>query len=154
MIADDPECRVDANCPPKLACANERCHDPCRTQNPCSVGQQCTVLDSLPTRTVACACPKGFLVDHSGQCKQVIGRPQCYSDPDCRDTEQCHSGNCVRACLVFEGCGTNAECSASNHRATCDCLRGYQGDPYVACYPREYHRILRRTLNFRYICIQ
>ena len=70
----------------------------------------------------------------------VIGRPQCYSDPDCRDTEQCHSGNCVRACLVFAGCGTNAECSASAHRATCGCLRGYDGDPYVACYPREYHK--------------
>ena len=74
MISVDPECRVDANCPPQLACANERCHNPCQTQNPCSVGQECTVLDSLPTRTVACSCPEGFLVDHSGQCKQGMYR--------------------------------------------------------------------------------
>ena len=67
IITDDPECRVDQDCAPQLACDGERCYDPCR-QNPCSADQKCTVLDSFPTRSVACECPRGTYVDENGRC--------------------------------------------------------------------------------------
>lgn len=65
------------------------------------------------------------------------GKPQCYSNPDCRTTEQCHLGNCVHACLLLE-CGANAECTARQHNAFCTCIGGYSGDPTRACYPSKF----------------
>ena len=32
-------------------------------------------------------------------------------------------------------CGENAECRERNTAAACTCVRGYFGDPYVACRP-------------------
>ena len=66
---DEPECRVDADCPTKLACIGERCQNPCRVNNPCVGSQRCEVQDSLPTRTVACVCPDGQVFGNRGECK-------------------------------------------------------------------------------------
>ena len=67
----------------------------------------------------------------------VTGVSQCRVHPDCRDTEQCHSGSCIDACRI-EQCGTNAICTSRDHAASCSCPQGYTGDPRVACYPSEF----------------
>ena len=66
----EPECRVDSDCPSKLACIDERCQNPCETNNPCLGNQQCLVADTLPTRTVACSCPEGTVFSDQGSCKR------------------------------------------------------------------------------------
>ena len=53
-----------------MACIAERCQNPCRVANPCTGSQQCLVTDTLPTRTVACVCPQGFVSGSNGECKQ------------------------------------------------------------------------------------
>ena len=53
-----------------MACIDERCQNPCRVANPCTGSQQCLVTDTLPTRTVACVCPQGFVSGSNGECKQ------------------------------------------------------------------------------------
>ena len=68
----EPECRIDENCPSQHACINERCQNPCRVNNPCIAGQECVVQDTLPTRTIACICPDGFLVGDNGECNKGI----------------------------------------------------------------------------------
>ena len=61
-------------------------------------------------------------------------RPQCYVDSDCLNIEVCHQGSCVDACRL-KVCGTNAQCSANNHVARCECIRGHEGNAESACYP-------------------
>ena len=72
MIADDPECRIDADCQSMHACIGERCQNPCRISNPCTPGQECVVEDTLPVRTMACVCPVGFYIGNNGECVQGI----------------------------------------------------------------------------------
>lgn len=74
VIADDPECRIDADCPSMHACIGDRCQNPCRVNNPCLAGQECVVEDTLPVRTVACICPDGFYIGNNGECLQGILR--------------------------------------------------------------------------------
>ena len=72
VIAEDPECRVDADCFSGHACIRDRCQNPCLLSNPCRAGQQCIVEDTLPLRTMACVCPDGFYIGDSGECIQGI----------------------------------------------------------------------------------
>ena len=65
----DVECRVDYDCPSKLACIDEQCQNPCRVSNPCISNQKCVVTDTLPTRSVACICPDEMVFTDQGHCK-------------------------------------------------------------------------------------
>ena len=153
VIADDPECRVDADCPPSLTCMSETCKNPCITNNPCSSSQQCIVTNTQTSiRSVACICPEGTLAGYGGRCEQgneltcllhqwmafwhfiftVIATPECSVDAECGFTEKCQSGTCIPACKLIS-CGKNAQCTAQAHNARCECLPGYQGDPYSEC---------------------
>ena len=68
--AEDPECRVDRDCPPKLTCMSEICQNPCLVTNPCSRSQQCVVTDTPSSiRSVACICPEGTLAGYGGTCE-------------------------------------------------------------------------------------
>ena len=160
VVAEDPECRVDADCFSGLACIRDRCQNPCQLSNPCRAGQKCVVEDTLPLRTMACICPDGFYIGDSGECIQgmdelwlpkyiwknakknnvftVTAVSQCRIHPDCRTTEQCHTGTCLDACRV-EQCGTNAICTSRDHSIICTCPPNYTGDARIACYPSEYH---------------
>ena len=85
MIADDPECRIDADCQSMHACIGERCQNPCRISNPCAPGQECVVEDTLPVRTMACVCPVGFYIGNNGECVQGINYfkiQQIYNSED------------------------------------------------------------------------
>ena len=67
--AEEPECRVDRDCPPKLTCMSETCQNPCLITNPCSRSQQCLVTDTQTSiRSVACTCPEGTLAGYGGTC--------------------------------------------------------------------------------------
>lgn len=48
-------CISDDNCPANLACRNQRCEDPCKT-DPCVDPAECFVKDHVPT----CPCPPGY----------------------------------------------------------------------------------------------
>ena len=75
--AEEPECRVDRDCPPKLTCMSETCQNPCLITNPCSRSQQCLVTDTQTSiRSVACTCPEGTLAGYGGTCE--IGKFLIY----------------------------------------------------------------------------
>ncbi|GLH00238.1 Uncharacterized protein GBIM_06672, partial [Gryllus bimaculatus] len=58
--------------------------------------------------------------------------PQCRSDGDCADTDQCQRGSCVDACR-HAPCGVNALCTAHAHRGVCSCPPNYVGNPHGEC---------------------
>ena len=67
---EDPECRVDIDCPPQMTCMSETCRNPCNVNNPCSRSQQCVVTDTFTSfRSVACICPEGTLAGYGGTCE-------------------------------------------------------------------------------------
>ena len=72
VLAEEPECRVDQDCPSKLACISQSCQNPCTVNNPCQFDQRCVVIDSQPSRSVACVCPEGTAIGSNGQCTQGI----------------------------------------------------------------------------------
>ena len=152
MVSEEPECRVDRDCPSQLTCMRETCLNPCVVSNPCSPSQQCIVTDiQTSVRSVACICPEGTLAGHSGTCEtgndlillpvcsnawiiffSVDARPQCVRDQDCSNKETCHQGSCILACSRI-GCGPNANCMSEFHKGICRCLPGYFGNPDSGC---------------------
>lgn len=52
----------------------------------------------------------------------------CHSDEDCSSSESCRDNKCVNPC-ADNPCGINSMCSASNHRASCNCLTGLVPNP-------------------------
>ena len=69
VVLDDPECRVDKDCPLQMTCMRERCQNPCIVSNPCPSSQECIVIDSnAPIRSVACVCPRDHFLTNNGIC--------------------------------------------------------------------------------------
>lgn len=66
--AVEAECKVDDDCPPRYACIQAQCTDPCLSQ-PCHPTQTCTVQNSSPIRTVICTCPEDTFIGPNGDCK-------------------------------------------------------------------------------------
>lgn len=132
-----PECTVDADCPSQLACFDNHCANPCDNPNVCSAQQTCSVLDTLPLRTVICKCPSDMIADNSRNCVPVKhDTPACQVNEDCADPEVCQRGVCITACHV-EQCGINAQCLSRNHYAHCSCPPGYEGNPRIECHTRK-----------------
>ena len=70
VISEEPECRFDQDCPPKMTCMRESCQNPCIVSNPCTSAQQCVVTDTRSSyRSVACVCPEGTLAGYGGTCE-------------------------------------------------------------------------------------
>jgi len=99
--------------------------DPCRP-SPCGPNTSCSVTRN---GIAQCRCLDDFVPDGNtiNGCK-----PQCSRDNDCPDDYRCQSTKCVRVCQPG-ACGVNADCEARNHRAICECPRGYQGQPESRC---------------------
>ena len=57
--------------------------------------------------------------------------PECQSDDDCPDNKYCNR-YCIDPCLT-KRCGENALCNATNHKAVCQCIAGYYGNPEKKC---------------------
>jgi hypothetical protein len=64
-----PECAKDAECPSRLACLDGSCQEPCAIIRPCFEGARCSVLDTVPVRTMVCTCPSGWITDSEGICR-------------------------------------------------------------------------------------
>lgn len=129
---DEPECKIDADCPSKLACIKETCSDPCKALTPCSRNAECSVVDTVPIRTMICTCPDGWVPNDNGECTAVIVPvpPGCISNDDCPFNEACINRLCRNPC----DCGTNAACFVQNHRPVCSCKEGFEGNPNIACH--------------------
>lgn len=129
---NDPEpiCVLDSDCPSQLACINNICVNPCKELSPCAKSARCSVLDSVPIRTMVCTCPELFVPDNAGECKEVkMIQLGCSNDNECSDKEACIHGQCRDPC----NCGQNAVCTVKSHRATCSCQEGYEGNPDIVC---------------------
>lgn len=133
-----PECRIDSDCGPNLACIRQECVNPCLNYRPCSSDQECSVASNGGgQKQVTCTCPPGTIYGVDGRCSQVTQEPECRSDYDCPDPEVCQSGSCQDACAA-KRCGQFAFCTARNHQARCQCQHGYTGNPDAGCKPRKY----------------
>lgn len=131
----EPECRVDADCAGHLACFSGHCENPCAQPGVCTPDQSCSVLDTLPLRTVMCKCPVDTVTDAAGRCVPIArDDPQCRTDSECADVDKCVRGICVLACRA-EQCGVNALCTSTGHRADCTCAPGYVGNALLECSP-------------------
>lgn len=64
-----PQCRMDADCPSKLACFSSVCKNPCVETKPCGKNAECLVVDSLPLRTMSCMCLPGYIGDADVDCR-------------------------------------------------------------------------------------
>lgn len=62
-------CQMDADCPSKLACFSGSCKNPCYETKPCAENAECSVVDSLPHRTMICKCHEGYRGEAEKECK-------------------------------------------------------------------------------------
>lgn len=69
-LMEEPNCLSDAGCPSKQACFSGECENPCNITKPCGVNSLCSVIDSLPLRTMVCTCSEGYVGDTEKKCKQ------------------------------------------------------------------------------------
>lgn len=69
VLAAEPECKHDPDCPSQLACIRNNCVNPCITLSPCASSATCSVLDTVPVRTMICTCPDGWVPNNEGECK-------------------------------------------------------------------------------------
>ncbi|KAF7389943.1 hypothetical protein HZH68_011800 [Vespula germanica] len=130
-----PECQTDVDCPSKLACFNAICKDPCIETKPCISSAKCSVVDTLPMRTMICECPRNFMGDATVACIRVDKQIEaiCVSDSECSSDMICLNQRCINPCAV-NPCASNAECYVENHRRICQCPAGHTGDPFVICF--------------------
>ena len=124
-----PECRSDPECPSREVCINNKCVNPCGAV-PCGEGQLCSVVDSLPLRTVVCQCPADSFLNQNSKCvSAVIEEPNqvagCTTDDTCPPEKACRNGVCEEPC----DCAPTAKCRVIAHKPVCACPEGYTGDP-------------------------
>lgn len=62
-----PECVINSECAPTLACVNLRCANPC--VGVCGINAKCDVVNHNPI----CSCPQGFIGDPFSSCRQRPG---------------------------------------------------------------------------------
>ncbi|CAB4059878.1 unnamed protein product [Lepeophtheirus salmonis] len=130
---DEPECRVDKDCPSDMACISARCQNPCIVNKPCLQNQICKVQNNDPLKTVSCECPSGTYESDGFECKEVELSTECQVNNDCQQFEICVDGTCRKTCSI-NSCGANAVCTPVIHGFKCNCFDGYTGDPNSACY--------------------
>lgn len=65
-----PQCTMDADCTSKLACFNGECKNPCAVTQPCGANAICSVVDTLPLRTMICQCEPGYVGDADVGCRK------------------------------------------------------------------------------------
>ena len=112
----------------------EPAQNPC-IPSPCGVNTQCEVLDNR----AVCSCLPDFLGDPHAGC-----RPECTINSDCPRHQACINRHCKDPCSLGNICGLGAICSCRDHTATCTCLEGFSGDPFIQCIPH------RKCISMRY----
>jgi hypothetical protein len=124
-------CSNNDDCPEYTACENLQCVNPCAQNDPCAAQATCRVI----THKVVCTCPNGYIGSPQTNCHPPV-KPECTKDSECPNNLACIQDRCQDPCPLF-ACGVNAECRARDHRATCTCLAGFEGDPYTVCIERK-----------------
>lgn len=127
-------------CPPNSALnENDECI-PCRIEKGFKVDERGRCVCALERGLIIdergnCVCPIefGYRLDSRGNCIPKSG-PECEVDDDCADHKYCNPNTktCDDPCQT-KHCGINALCNATNHRAVCQCIAGYTGDPELLC---------------------
>lgn len=69
VVVSDSYCTKDADCPSQQACFSGECKNACHETLPCGEHAHCTVVDSLPLRTIVCQCDDGFIGDAKVACR-------------------------------------------------------------------------------------
>ncbi|GBN12717.1 Fibrillin-2 [Araneus ventricosus] len=139
-------CRRDAECPLTEACINNQCLDPCASPTACGTKARCQPVNHRPL----CSC----LPEHTGDPRVECSRVECIIDSDCGNgkicqnyrclvgcrsdqgclsDEVCISRQCQKLCMFSNTCGIKSVCTASVHRAQCECPPGYTGNPIIEC---------------------
>ena len=127
------ECKVDSDCPSGRACLDNRCRNPCYELNACDITAVCSVVDTVPFRTMICSCREGWIPDTDRSCVPVetANPPGCVSDDECTNNEACINRICKNPC----DCGQGSECFITGHKPVCRCPPGTVGNPQIACTP-------------------
>lgn len=99
-------------------------NNPC-IPTPCGLNTHCQILNNR----AVCSCLPDYLGDPQSGCN-----PECTINSDCPATRSCINRKCENPCAGTV-CGVNAECRVSDHTASCECPRGYTGDPFFQCIP-------------------
>uniref|UniRef100_A0A8D8TXE6 Neurogenic locus notch homolog protein 1 n=1 Tax=Cacopsylla melanoneura TaxID=428564 RepID=A0A8D8TXE6_9HEMI len=135
-LPPSPQCTMDGDCGSRLACFSGSCRNPCEETKPCGPHATCSVVDSLPLRTMTCLCAPGYVGDADVACvlAEEPTTPGCTSNDQCASSEVCINRLCVNPCQASNPCAPSAQCTASAHRAQCVCPPGLVGDPFVNCY--------------------
>ncbi len=115
-------CSVDSNCVSGFVCKDNLCHPQCAADNDCAFNEKCLKGNCILTCRVDNDCFLGHICLHN-MC--IFG---CHHDDDCTGSESCRSNNCVDPCAE-NPCGPNAQCTVSNHRATCSCGTSFVANP-------------------------
>eukprot|EP00095_Tigriopus_kingsejongensis_P012598 maker-scaffold642_size120736-snap-gene-0.27 protein:Tk12598 transcript:maker-scaffold642_size120736-snap-gene-0.27-mRNA-1 annotation:"GH13743" len=129
----EAECRIDSDCASSLACIDQSCQNPCYTIDPCDKSAVCSVVDTVPFRTMICKCRVGWVPDSSRSCvflptDTILG---CVKDDECPKDSACINRMCKDPC----DCGRGAECFLTGHRPVCRCPEGTKGNPLIECTP-------------------
>lgn len=129
-----PQCMIDADCPSKFACFDGSCKDPCRESRPCVTDATCSVIDTLPMRTMICECLPNYIGDATIACAPIAQQIEilCRSNSECDSNKTCLNKHCVNPCVI-NPCSTTAECHVKNHQYICICPPGTIGDPFLGC---------------------
>ncbi|XP_026670602.1 neurogenic locus notch homolog protein 2-like, partial [Ceratina calcarata] len=103
---------------------------------PCAPGAVC----ENSRGSYKCHCQQGMVGDpYNSGCQPPV---ECLHDEDCPLTAKCISVNNVPKCSDVcsrTQCGPNADCTAANHAAACQCRSDYEGDPNnlsIGCRPK------------------
>lgn len=96
--------------------------------SPCGPNAKCQIVGNSP----ACSCLPNF-IGAPPRC-----RPECVLNSECGPTEACINQKCADPCSG--SCGFEAKCHVLNHLPICNCIEGYEGDPFVRCTKKEEDR--------------
>ncbi|CAN7942616.1 unnamed protein product, partial [Ixodes pacificus] len=125
-----PQCQCNPGCTgnPQTGCwdVNECTSNlPIDPNGPCGVGAICINI----VGGFQCECPPATTGDpFTTGCQGSVG---CRMDEQCPRNAVCEAkgGTCFDPCVTSE-CGPNAYCTPQDHKPTCACRPGYEGDPY------------------------
>lgn len=97
-----PECTTNSECPPSLACINERCKDPCIGS--CGWNAECRVVSHSPK----CYCTVGFEGDPYTGCREIVPRKQIIIINSSTLQLPCFMSNCnfhyITLIVMYSAC--------------------------------------------------
>lgn len=115
-------CNADFDCAGDV-CYNGQCKTVCRNADDCSLGERCTQSLCMVPCVGHTQCIDGQACINS-TCS--IG---CRSNRNCASNEACINNKCGNPCEREGVCGPNAICKCHQHRTTCQCPPGFEGNP-------------------------